>query len=72
MSDTQHQIQPNALLSVSLPAARWNTVLMLLETAVGSLISDIQQQCLRQSQPAMQPMPARGNGADPERPEARE
>jgi hypothetical protein len=69
MSDTQ-QIQPDTQLTVSLPAAQWNTVMMLMEGGVRSLISDIQQQCLRQSQPAMQPMPARGNGADPARPEA--
>jgi hypothetical protein len=56
------QIPPNMPLSVSLPAARWQTVLVLLETAASSLIADIQRQCLSQT-PEPQPMPTRGNGA---------
>jgi hypothetical protein len=60
MSDTQ--IQPNAPLSVSLSAAQWNTVLMLLDSSVRALVTDIQRQCMQQSQSA-EHIPARGNGA---------
>jgi hypothetical protein len=65
MSDAPREIQPNAPLSVTLPAARWNAVLMLLEAAVGGLIGEIQRQCMEASQPAAaERMPARrGNGA---------
>jgi hypothetical protein len=60
MSDTQ-QINPTTPLSVSLPAARWNLVLTLLDGAVRSLVGEIQDQCIQQSVP--QHIPARGNGA---------
>jgi hypothetical protein len=62
MSSTQ-QIPPNMLLPVSLPAARWQTVMVLLEAAAGSLITEIQRQCLEAAS-APEHIPARGNGAD--------
>ena len=69
MSDTQ--IQPNAPLTVSLSAAQWNTVLMLLDGSVRSLIGDIQRQCMQQSEPREQlpkHMPQRVNGGVAEAP----
>jgi hypothetical protein len=56
-------IQPEMPLAVTLPAARWNTVLMLLEAAAGLLIADIQQQCTASAGAAAEHIPARGNGA---------
>jgi hypothetical protein len=72
VGETQSSSIPqNMPLSVSLPAARWNLVLMLLDTSVRSLITDIQDQCMQQSAMRERFTP-RGNGAAPDRPEARE
>jgi hypothetical protein len=62
MSDAQ--IPPNAPLSVSLSAAQWNTVLMLLDSSVRSLVTDIQRQCMQQTPREAPPehMPQRVNG----------
>ncbi|HEY2417387.1 MAG TPA: hypothetical protein VGH84_05665 [Steroidobacteraceae bacterium] len=66
MSD---RIEPNAALSVTLPARQWNSVLAMMGeglTAVSGILADIQRQCMTQSQqtaPAPTPMRmARPNG----------
>ena len=63
MSDTQ--IPPNATLAVSLSAVQWNTVLLLLDGSVRALVSDIQRQCMQQTEPRCplpEHMPQRVNG----------
>ena len=57
------QIDPNQMLTVQLPVARWNMVLQALAVMTSGTIEEIQRQCFAQTLAAPATAPVKSNGA---------